>query len=40
MVITVSSDKGHAQARRTAGVARKQTADGKRNLIIILDPIL
>lgn len=38
MVITVSSDKGHDHARWTAGVARKQMADGKRNLIVILEP--
>lgn len=38
MVITVSSDKGQDKARWTAGVARKHLADGKRNLIVILEP--
>lgn len=37
MVITVSSDKGQDRARWTAGVARKQLADGKRILIVILE---
>lgn len=38
MVITVSSDEGYQQARWVAGVARKQLPDGKRNLIVILEP--
>jgi outer membrane lipoprotein-sorting protein len=38
MVITVSSDEGYQQARWVAGVARKRLPDGKRNLIVILEP--
>lgn len=38
MEITVSSDAGHKQAHWIAGVARKQLPDGKRNLIVMLEP--
>jgi outer membrane lipoprotein-sorting protein len=38
MVITVSSDEGHEKARWIAGVARKEFPDGKRNLIVLLEP--
>lgn len=38
MVITVSSDEGYQRARWVAGIARKQLPDGKRNLIVILEP--
>lgn len=38
MVITVSSDDGHEHATWIAGVARKQLPDGKRNLIVLLEP--
>ncbi len=38
IVITVRNDKGDEQARWVASVAHKQLSDGKRNLIVLLEP--
>lgn len=36
--ITVSNNEGQEEAEWTAGIARKQLADGKRSLIVMLEP--
>src|SRR5882672_10956992 len=38
VVITVRNDEGDEQVRWVAGVAHKQLSDGKRDLIVLLEP--